>query len=226
MRNLKFLAAAALTFTAVASADTVDVYGAFIGPGQTFNVTEYGNTENVIAGQIGITISNSSGLNLDGSWISYCTEISQNIQIGGGAQTYTISSVADLPTPGAGMGSARAEAIARMYFAAGGAQYSNDNDFCGAFALAIWKVSDDFDGTLASLGLGSGNLVLNSSINVATQNYLDFLFGAAANLNGPQASILGLGNGSYQDLIIEVPGPGALALLGAAGLVASRRRRA
>jgi MYXO-CTERM domain-containing protein len=229
MHTLKFVSASVLAISGVAGADFVDVYGSFIGAGISVNITQDGQTENAIAGQIGLTLSNSTGVNLDGNWISFCTEAFQNIYIGGSTQTYQVSDVADLPIPGAGMGAVRADAIARMYFAAAGAQFGSDNDYAGAFALAIWEISNDFDGTAGSLDIGAGDFTVNSSLSGATAAYLTLLLSAAANLDGQQAVLIGLGNESYQDQILQVsavPAPGALALLGVAGIIAGRRRRA
>lgn len=229
MHTLKFVSAGVLAISGVAGADFVDVYGSSIGAGLTVNITQDGQTENAIAGQIGLSLSNSTGINLDGNWISFCTEAFQNIYIGGATQTYEVRDVADLPIPGAGMGAARADAIARMYYAAAGAQFGSDNEYAGAFALAIWEISNDFDGTLASLDIGSGDFTVNSALSVATVGHLMTLLSAAANLDGQQAILIGLGNESYQDQILQVsavPAPGALALLGVAGILVSRRRRA
>ena len=55
------------------------------------------------------------------------------------------------------------------------------------------------------------------------------LFAAAGNLGGPTASIIGIGNTGFQDQILDltngIPAPGAIALLGLAGFIGTRRRK-
>lgn len=215
--------AASAAFATLATADTVDVYATGLGAGMNVSTILNGNVRNGFAGQINLSLSNSVGNNVDGSWIAYCTELDQHIFVPGNAGTYSQTSVASLPDPGPAMGAARADAIARMYFAAGGAQFGADNEFCAAFQVAIWEVANDFGG---SVGLGdlSGGAFTASGLTANMQSYLSALF-AAASGNGSQALLLGLGSGTNQDQIIQLPSPGALALMGAAGLVNLRRRR-
>jgi hypothetical protein len=228
MKKNLLIASSVLAVASAASADFVDVACTGLGAGAGVSVSLNGNGYNGFAGQILLALSNSTGADVNGSWTSYCTEIGQHISVGGASQTYALMNVADLPTPGLGMGTARADAISRMYKFANGAQFGGNNEYAAAFQVAIWEISNDYDGTLGSLSLSTGSLL--GSVNGTIDGYLTTLFGAAADTNGALANIVGLGNESYQDQIIEVPGgipaPGALALLGVAGVVGSRRRRA
>ncbi len=230
-RNFRIIASSLLASSALvgaAHADFVDVYCSGTGAGQSVSVTLNGNGHNSFAGQIALTLSNSTGVNLNGNWVSYCTELDQHISPGGATNTYEVLPVSDLPIPGLGMGTARADAIARMYKFANGAQYGASNDYAAAFQVAIWEISNDYTGSAGSLDIGAGIFTGNLSAGILSD--LSTLLAAAANTNGALADITGLGNGSYQDQIIETPGnipaPGALALLGAAGLFGARRRRA
>ena len=228
MKKNLLIASSALAVASAASADFVDVACTGLGAGASVSVSLNGNGYNGFAGQLNLALTNSTGVDLNGSRTSYCTEIGQHISVGGASQTYEILDVSDLPIPGLGMGTVRADAISRMYKFANGAQFGGNNDYAAAFQVAIWEISNDYDGTAGSLTLSSGSLV--GSVSGSIAGYLSTLFGAAADTNGALANIVGLGNNSYQDQIIEVPGgipaPGALALLGAAGIVGTRRRRA
>ncbi|MBL9140391.1 MAG: hypothetical protein JNK53_00870, partial [Phycisphaerae bacterium] len=122
LRNaLSIMAASVLA--PVAAADFVDVALTSTGAGHGVSVTLNSVGYSTFAGQLNLALSASTGVNLNGSWVAYCTELNQHITIGGASQTYTVMDVADLPIPGFGMGVVRADAIARMYAAAGGAQY-------------------------------------------------------------------------------------------------------
>jgi len=210
----------------VAEASLVDVFCPGVGVGRNVTVTQGSTNYNVFAGQIRLVLSNSTGQPFFPDWISFCTELAQNIHINGPIRTYEVTPVSDLPTPGAGMGTARAEALARMYFAANGAQFGTNADYAAAFQIAVWEIVNDFDGTLASLDLASGNF--RGTINAAISANFASLF-AAASGGGNMSALLGLGNASFQDQIIDVtsgiPTPGAMALLALAGLTGLRRRR-
>ena len=92
----------------------------------------------------------------------------------------------------------------------------------------MWEVSNDFDGTAASLSLAAGNLQ-GPSLSAEIVGNMASLFAAAADTSGLMANIIGLGNANFQDQIIDpsaaIPTPGALAMLGLAGLIGLRRRR-
>lgn len=211
----------------VAHAGFVDVVATSVSNYQTLNTIFGGTAYNgVIVGQINLSLTNSTGVSLNGSWIGYCTEFDQHIQLGGASQTYEVRSLSDVSTPGAGMGAMKADAIARMYSAAAGQQYAADTSFAVAFQLSIWEVLNDFDGTLGSLDLSSSAFQVVDALSFTINANVAALFAAAADTGGARASLHGLANSSFQDQIIEVPTPSALALLGLAGLARITRRRA
>lgn len=220
--------AGALVLSSAAHADLVTVQCTGLGVGRNVNVTHGTTTANVFAGQLRLTLTNSTGQNVNGLWTSFCTELSQFIYVNGAAQTYQVLPVSDLPIPGAGMGATRANAVARMFAAAAGTQYGTNADLAAAFQIAVWEITMDFDGTAGSINTGAGTFKGNS-LSAAIQGNLTALFAAAANLSGAQSTVLGIGNSTYQDQLLDVstfiPAPGAVALLGLAGLVGARRRK-
>jgi MYXO-CTERM domain-containing protein len=234
MRSIR---TAALVLSAIAatagtaSAEIVTVFCPGVGAGRSVAVTHMGSGRTVFAGQILLTLTNSSSGSLNGNWKSFCTELSQYIYVNGAAQVYNVVPVSDLPNPGNGMGQVRADAIARMYSFANGAQFNASNaDYAAAFQIAVWEISNDYTGTSASIDLAAGNLQA-AGLATAIANPLATLFAAAANTGGAQSQLVGLGNASYQDQIIDptqaIPTPGAVAMLGLAGLagLGGRRRR-
>ena len=224
---VSFAAIAAASLAASASASFVTVQCPGVGAGRKVSVTHGGTVRNVFAGQIMLNLTNSGGA-LNGSWKSFCTELSQYIYVNGAAQQYEVVAVSQVPNPGPGMGQARADAIARMFSIANGTQYGTNADFAAAFQIAVWEVSNDFDGTAASLSLAAGNLQ-GPSLSAEIVGNMASLFAAAADTSGLMANIIGLGNANFQDQIIDpsaaIPTPGALAMLGLAGLIGLRRRR-
>jgi hypothetical protein len=225
LRLVSVLVAAAAVSAAEAS--MVDVFCPGVGAGRNVTVTQGSTNYTVFAGQIRLVLSNSTGQPFNTNWFSFCTELAQNIHVNGPVRTYEVTAVSDLPTPGAGMGSARADALARMYFSANGAQFGTNADFAAAFQIAVWEIVNDFDGSLASLDLTTGNF--RGTINAAISANFASLFAAAANAGGNMNALLGLGNASFQDQILDVtngiPSPGAMALLALAGFTGLRRRR-
>ena len=94
--------------------------------------------------------------------------------------------------------------------------------------MAVWEIANDYDGTAASLNLAAGNLQ-GTALAAAIVGNINTLFAAAANTSGFGSQLIGLGNASFQDQIIDptaaIPTPGAAVIMGIAGLVGARRRR-
>jgi hypothetical protein len=92
-------------------------------------------------------------------------------------------------------------------------------DQAAAFQLAVWELVYETSGTY-DISAGS---VRSDSLNAETNALLDSLDGA-----GPKASLVALTSPIYQDLLAEVPAPGALALgslgMGLIGWLRSRKR--
>ena len=209
------LAIAALTGTAAAT--TVDVVYNGLGAYETVTVTSPGYNGNVAAGQLLLTLSNSSDTNAiqNGNYISFCADLYQFTN--GGPNSYNVVGVDQLPTS-APMGAAAAQGIANMYAFAAGAQYANDSAWAAAFQIAVWEVANDW----STLDPGTGNFAV-TGYSAQAGIYLNQLLAAA--FQPGSASIVGLANDTYQDFIVEVPGPASLAVMGLAGLVGRARRR-
>lgn len=225
MRNLICATAGALAIAGFASADQVDMAFTGAGAGAWVTVVSPGYNGDLYAGQINVDITNSTGINLDGSWITFCSDLYQAVN--DNFSTYDVLNLQDIPN-GSPMGAMKAQAIKEMYYAAAGQQYTNDNDFAGAFQLAIWEIVYDYSGgpkTAANMydGLFQATNTDSSPLNGAMTAALNYLFGAIG--SGNRAQLLGLGSADWQDQIIEVPGPGVLSLGGLSLLLAGRGRR-
>ncbi len=106
---------------------------------------------------------------------------------------------------------------------------SASDDLAAAFQLMVWEIVYDFDGTSASLSTTGGNLKFRqtngNALTTGVQNAFNNLrTSVLANADTPW--LFGFASGSSQDQLVFVPTPGSLALMGAAGLLAARRRRA
>ncbi len=221
MKNLTLTASILATATACAgaSASVVDVQYNGVGYNQVVTVTSPGYSGGVHAGQLLITATNSSDTNAfaNGNYTVFCGDLFQFTS--GGPNQYSVVGVAQVPDS-APMGAAKAAAIGDLYAFANGAQFGTDADYACAFQLAIWETVFDFGGGLST----ANGLFQASGYSSATGTYLAGLLGSIGTTGG--ASLVGLQSPAYQDFIVQVPGPGSLALLGFGGLVGMRRRRA
>lgn len=230
MRLIAILAASTVVASA-ASADTVRLQFDSTGNGRNVRVSLNGDAFNCFAGQLIHNFSNGNGAaaGLTGSHITFCSDLMQSVSSGG--STYTVTGIQNLPGGGA-MGVNRMQAIYDMYSAAGGSQMGSDDDMAAAFQLAIWEVIYDYDGAnVGSLNLASGSFKARNTLGLALSSAIATraatLFSAIGS-NAAQTGLLGLGNGSYQDQIVQlVPVPPAvLAGIAGLGLVGYVRRRA
>jgi MYXO-CTERM domain-containing protein len=217
-KNLIAIVGVAASFATVASADFTDVSFISQGYAQSVTIVSPGYNGSIVAGQLFVSLANSTGGSgyLDGNHIAFCADVYQTVNAG--PDPYEIVSVSALPS-NAPMGAAAASGVVDLYAFAAGSQYGTDADLACAFQLAMWEVINDY----GSLDINTGNFQA-TGMTGATAAYLNLLL-AAVGTNG-SASLLGLTNLDLQDMIIEVPAPGAIALFGLAGLVGRRKRRA
>jgi hypothetical protein len=229
MRKLICVSASALVLGGAANADFVDVAFTGAGAGQMVKIVSPGHNGDVFAGQILLSLSNSTGINLNGNWIAYCTDLYQTVTVN--QVTYEVLAVQNLPMS-APMGALKAQAIADVYAVAAGNQFGSDNDFCAAFQLAIWEIVTDYTGGPATLfdvtnGAFQATMTDNSPLSAGIAGYLAALL-AGVGINAQNQNLIGLGNESYQDQIIDygtIPAPGVLATGAIGALLAHKRRR-
>lgn len=226
---------AVLAAAGAAAADSVDLTYTGPGSGATFTVVADGNTTSVFAGQLNFSVVNgsgSTGVRLNGPLLTYCIDVLEGV--GAGQNTYDLAELKDAPVTAGGispaMGEDKAEAIGRLYTAAGGDQFGSDNNFSAAFQLAVWEVIADFGGD-NDLDISDGDFKVTSSINAGTQSVLNGLLAAAADDSVSSFAHLGaLTNEGFQDqlysVVVPLPGAAGLAAVGLAGVVVTRRRRA
>lgn len=237
MKNMT-IAITAAAIASTASAGVVDMQFTGTGAGSQVQLTMGADVRDTFAGEINHTIANASGADayLNGSVTTFCPDITESVT--SDFEEYTVTDVENVPLLGGGgspMSSDRADAIRALYsfsantLIAGGLS----NAFATAFQLVIWEVVEDFDGTAASINVDAGNTIfkntdgdaLDGDILAAIASITSDMMDALANGGANSNNVVGLANAGYQDQLVAVPAPGAMALLSIGGLVASRRRR-
>lgn len=183
------------------------------------------------------TMSNPAGL--QGNYLAFCIELTQNVAPGN-SYTYDMAPLELAPQPGTSvtpMGGAKASALRELFGRFYSPSFGSDINGPGisaeeaaAMQLSIWEIVYETTpsggpGPGAAFGLSfdilSGNVFFSGN---ATVLGLATTFLSALDGTGPQAvDLYALVSDDHQDMI--VPGPGALALLGLAGAATARRRR-
>lgn len=228
--RLKTIVAAVLGMAGVAVAGPVTMN--FQGTG-TYGGNVTVNINNAaLASQAGFSraqlFAGQLSYRLNGSLVTtFCTELTQLTAAQGTNQSYMTAPLAAAPTPGAGMGNAKASAIDSLFRGAF-ASLSNSAE-ARAFQVLIWEIVYDFDGTLASLNLNSGNLSF-SGVNSNRFNALKNLIGTAT--SGTPA-VYAVTSATYQDQIVYDPRgavsvplpPATLAAIPAVAIVGVRALR-
>lgn len=236
MKSVPLAAAVgALASASLAHADTVDLRFVGIGLGRNVQIVVGSASEQVFAGEILHEFGNGTGrgASLGGTHVTFCTDLFQYVS--GDWTTFTLTDIADMPTPP--IGEAKAQAVADLYAAQASGEFRGvvDGDAAAAFQMAIWEVITDFNpsGGRASLDVSSGDFRAmdpgGTPLSAPILDDLDHLFGAIGSGKGRQ-SLIGLANRKTQDQIIEfppsipLPGVAGLTAAGLAGLLIPRRR--
>jgi hypothetical protein len=165
------------------------------------------------------------GAFLEGTLTTFCIDLTAANPPGWA--TFDVLPVADSPKPGPAMGSAKAQAIVDVFVGADGRQYT-DADWAAAFQMALWEIVYDFDGSNASsLDVTAGNVQFISPAPyfptvLSNFNTLRSFIGTNSTLD----ILRGVTHNDFQDQLVIIPAPGAVALatLGF-GLALVRRRR-
>jgi hypothetical protein len=143
------------------------------------------------------------GMAIDNPLWTFCIDVTQTPSYGTYA-TYDVVPLTEAPNPtfiGSTLTSARAALLQELW----GRYHSTTMNAQQAaeFQLAIWELVYETSGTL---DISSGS-VRSDSFNAETNTLLNSLDGT-----GPMANLVALTHPVYQDLLAEVPAPGALLL--------------
>lgn len=204
-----------------------------VGYGLTQNIcvtgTQVGGTFTFPVGQFVYNFRNGvgEGALLSGDTISFCTDLAQDVFPG--YALYNVMPLAAAPDPGPVMGAAKAQAIADVWAAAAGQQFTSAA-YAAAMQMLVWDIAYDFTGSASSVDVAAGNVqyqVTSSTVGhfASTVAIFDSLK-AAIGSNAPLGVLRAVTNGQNQDQLVFIPAPGAIALFGAAALMVARRRRA
>lgn len=240
-RDMRTTAIAIISAAAAsaASAGIVDVQYNSVGAGGTVQFVEIGqDARDVFAGELNHTISNGMGADaiLNGAQRTFCPDIGEMVAFD--QESYFTTDIENIPTTDGGampMGAMKADAIRSLYsFSAGTLMAGGLSDaYASAFAIVIWEVVADFDGTAASIDVAAGNAMFNKTDGTAlNSDVLMLIDSLAADMvaaidagAGSFGGVVGLANIGRQDQLVVIPTPGALALMSIGGLMATRRRR-
>jgi hypothetical protein len=235
MKNVKVLAAVGLAVFgagAAASADTVEMRFVSVGHARVVDVAGAYNGQ-LYAGELVHEFRNGTGeaAGLSGFIATFCTELTQ--QATDNWSLYTLTHPQSAPSPGVGMGAAKAEQLARLFEIAAG-QQNQGADYAAAFQLMVWEIVYDYDASVA----GTANL--DRLAGDARFTGGDSHFGVVSVLfDGLRSSLLAASGAGMTDLravvnegaqdqlvMMPLPSAGVLAGAGLLGLVGVRRRRA
>lgn len=214
MNRTALTALSVLALSGAANAQTIVARLDSIDPHRTMELsTDAGDNYRDIRTGVNNFTTLSAPTLLPEQFQAFCIDVNQTIQYGQ-SYTFTVTPIEDAPTPGGGMGLAKANLLRELW----GRHYAaslTSNTNAAAFQSAIWEVVND-PGT----NLSGGSLRIQghgASVSLA-QSWLDGLNGDASFF----APVYALTSDETQDMI--VPGPSTLALLGLATMIGRRRR--
>jgi len=221
-----------------ASADVLDMQYISMGPGADIRLHLGAEIHDTFAGELNHEISNASAgyEHLNGMQRTFCPDRTQNVSASA-AREFCLADIEDIPlaNDASPMGALKADALRALYASEASTLLAGSlsNAYAAAFQLVMWEIVDDFDGSAASIDVDAGNIIVTAQddsaldaailadISALTANMMNSLASGGADFEGA----LGFTHASFQDQILLVPAPGALALLTTGGLMISRRRR-
>jgi len=224
-RTLQFVAISSLVAATCGSALAVDTVRATFNSVTPsvyceFSTNSGGSWTGTLAGSMNWTRDNvtpGTYAGLQGNFSTFCIEVTQYVAFGG-TYTYDVTNTPNAPTPDINfnlpMGNAKAAQLSELF----GRYYNSlvsNTDF-SAFQMSVWEIVYD-NGSSVNAGVFQiRNAVPEETL---ANQWLGTLDGSGPMMGG----LFALSNREVQDQI--VPGPGALALAGAGGLLVTRRRR-
>ncbi len=208
-----------------------------VNPGEVVTITDTALSINGESGWAGdYNFINASGFLNSSSYLGYCIDIAQDIYANQ-TVTWSVTSLADAPTPGTAMGQTNANLIAELWYNDYG-MIGTSNSNAAAFQVAIWEIINGGTSNLSfnsdTSTLSNGTLTVTETADPGTLNTAyTWLEQLNANGDGPTAlGLIALTSSDYQDYVVQdVPAPtgwvcvvsGALTLLLPLGW---RRRKA
>ena len=190
-----------------------------VGPGVVVNYTLVAppGSGGTNAGRFNWTVNSNTGLPLGPTFTAFCIELTQHVS-NGGIYTYLETPLDQAPDPDAApfspMGVTKAAQIARLMTVYNADVTGTAAQRAAAAQVAIWETvfDDSVTTTAGNFFIGEATIAAKADSYLASQV-------SAAETGGLYA----LTSDTAQDML--VPAPGAMALLGLGGLVATRRRR-
>ena len=227
MKTLTLSLLTAAFIAPLASAGLVTATFNNVAPGAVVNYTLLspsggGGTH---AGRFNWTVDANTGASLGPTFTAFCIELTQNV--GFNQQViYTETALALAPAPPQApfspMGLSKAAQIARIITVFNADLTDTPEIRAAAAQVAIWETVYETNLSMDASS-GNGNFYLSSSSADATIAAKANSYLASQVFAAQTVGLYALTSNTAQDML--VPTPGALALLGMGGLVATRRRR-
>jgi hypothetical protein len=224
-----------------AFADYVNIEHIGFGAKDTLNIWGGGHVDRTVYG--GVIMFEVTGASAGSPWTvggeygAFCMDLPQGIS--SGVETYNVINVEDGPNPtnflGSAMGTAKANYLRELWgryyddsWVGSGSFTYTQKQAAEAFGAAVWEIvyedlpanplswNVSVDGTIGSHGFQATNLD-----SVLANQWLHSLNG-----QGPMADLAAWSNNCFQDMLVEVPEPATVGLMGlGAGMMLFGRKK-